>query len=373
MENSPNIFDNNESHHENQLLADLPWNTDERSNRVVTSINSGDRLNEDKTHEHELYPTNQVFTRNFTKVEEEMRMNDLRNNLIDEEDDTVNETKQLNNSNPGRIENILENYGNTNNSIIFDDEERLNPAKDGFIISTSTNPTNKSIPFDELSTNQIQLSEFPPSNQVSTNSFNDVEEETPINDLHMHSFDEKGGTTNEIAQLCHSNFDRVENIVENNGNKQKPIILNEEKNNQLYNPMQEILAPAEKRLTISTSTKSMDNSVPFNELSPLRRPRFTKQYTTRKNKSCSPKRHHTVGFNASFENEENYGTEVDSFHITSSFESTDSPNIFDSSDLRKKESQSIASHEEGFQYTTIENELIIDDKKPKQKCHIPKM
>ena len=71
----------------------------------------------------------------------------------------------------------------------------------------------------------------------------------------------------------------------------------------------------------------------------MRRLRLTKQYTKRKSKSCSPKRHHTVGFNASFENEENYGNEVEdnnSFHITSSFESSDSPQIFDSSDFRKK-------------------------------------
>ena len=344
MENSPKpISDNNESPDENQLLATLPWNKDERTN-------------ENKTHEQELYPTNQVFTRSFKNVEEEMPMNDLRNNVFDEKDDTVNEIEQLHNSNLDRIENIVENNGNTQNNIIVDDErqERLNPTEDGFIISTSTHPTNKSVPFDELSLNQRQLSEFPPSNQVSTKSLNEVEEEVPINDLYMNSFVEKGGTTNETEQLCHSNFDRVENIVENDGNTKKIIILDEEKNNQLYNPTQEILAPAEEKFIISTSTKPMDKSIPFNELSPMRRLRSTEQYTTRKSQSFSPNRHHTVGFNASFENEEDYGNEVEdnnSFHIASSFGSSDSPQKFNSYDVRIKESHSIESHEEGFQYT----------------------
>ena len=197
-------------------------------------------------------------------------------------------------------------------------------------------------------------SEFPPSNQVSTKSLNEVEEEVSINDLYMNSFVEKGGTTNETEQLCHSNFDRVEDIVENDGNTKQIIILDEEKNNQLYNPTQEILAPAEEKFKISTSTKPMDKSIPFNKLSPMRRLRSTEQYTTRKSQSFSPNRHHTVGFNASFENEEDYGNEVEdnnSFHIASSFGSSDSPQKFNSYDVRIKESHSIESHEEGFQYT----------------------
>ena len=69
----------------------------------------------------------------------------------------------------------------------------MNPAKDGFIISTLTNPTNKSAPYDELFPNQRQSSEFLPSNQVSTKILNKVEEEVPINDLYMNSFVEKKG------------------------------------------------------------------------------------------------------------------------------------------------------------------------------------